>query len=117
MWRRVAEACLGLCLTASPSLLGYGGPARVNALVAGPLAVSAAIVALSEVTRPVRWCNVAIGCWLVVSPLVIAHTAAAAITHVLTGVLLAAAASRPGRVSGRYGGGWSVLWSNPDSAV
>lgn len=111
MWAHVLSILLGVWLTAAPSVLGYGGGARINALVVGPLAASAAAVALSEVTRPVRWVNLLLGGWLVVAPVVIEHSSGVAAHGVLVGGLLAAGALVRGRVRARYGGGWSAVWS------
>lgn len=110
MWPQTLSALLGIWLTAAPGVLGYGGPARAGDLVAGPLAASLAVVASSEVTRPVRWAILPLGLWLVVSPWVLDHPADAAVNTIAIGVLLAALACVRGQVSARYAAGWSGLW-------
>jgi hypothetical protein len=52
MWAQCLNAMLGIWLMAAPTILGYGGPARTNHQIVGPLAVSCAVIALWEVTRP-----------------------------------------------------------------
>jgi hypothetical protein len=107
---------LGLWLMASPSVLMYGGAARVSAIVAGALAASMSWVALSEVTRAVRRFNVGLGLWLVLAALLLPQPWRAALNSGMVGVLLGAVAMLPSRIEGRYGGGWSVLLSSPAQA-
>lgn len=103
-------ACaVGLWLMAAPDLLGYGGPARVNDLVVGPIAASFACVALWEVARSLRWVNVLLGAWLALSPLILGVGARAAGNEILSGLLLAAASLVGGRARRSYAGGWSAL--------
>lgn len=109
MWAQGIACAVGLWLMASPEALGYGGAARINDLVVGPIAASVACVALWQVTRAVRWTNLPLGAWLVVSPLMLAHSPSAAANSVLSGVALAGLACVRGRLTHRTGGGWSTL--------
>jgi hypothetical protein len=112
MWARILSAGLGIWLMAAPAILGYGGAARANHLIAGPLAASVAIIAIWEVTRALRWANLPLGLWLIVAPLFFSMAAPAAINSLVAGALLAALALFGGRVSQRFGGGWrSVIQS------
>jgi len=45
---------LGIWLMAAPDILAYGDPARTQDHIFGPLIVTIAMIAVSEVTRPVR---------------------------------------------------------------
>ena len=114
MVSQIITALLGVWLMVAPSVLDFTGPARLSALIAGPLAASIGVIAIFEVTRPVRWLNVIIGVWLLIAPLIISHPAAAVINSVMTGLSLGTAALRKGSIRGQYGGGWSALWSSPD---
>jgi hypothetical protein len=101
---------LGLWLTLSPAVLGSIGAARTVAFITGPLAVSAGVIALSEVTRPVRWLNLAIGVGLVLSARVVSQRPLVDVNDLISGLLLAGLATQSGPIRRRYGGGWSALW-------
>jgi hypothetical protein len=110
MWAQLLGTCLGIWLMAAPAVLGYGGAARANDRVVGPLAATVAAVAISEVTRPVRWANLLTGAWLFAAPWVLGSPWAAAWNSLFVGAALAALALAGGTVKGRYGGGWSAVW-------
>ena len=110
MWARVLGALAGLWLMAAPSVLGYGGAARVSDLIVGPLGVSAAIIAMSEVTRAVRWATLPLGAWAVMAPWLLGAPAGARLSDLVAGALLVVVAFVPGRLRARFGGGWAVLW-------
>jgi hypothetical protein len=95
---------------AAPSVLGYGGAARVSDLIAGPLAVSAAVIAMSQVTRPIRWAALPLGAWVVIAPWLLDAPAKARVSGLLAGVLLIGVALVRGQVHERFGGGWAALW-------
>ena len=111
MWLRVIAAMAGLWLMAAPWVLGYSGVWRTNDSIAGTLAVSAAIIAMSEVTRAARWINVAIGAWLLLAPLILGFGTAPLWHRMLAGLLLLSTALVRGRTHARVGGGWPALWS------
>ena len=111
MWAQYLNAMLGIWLMAAPTILGYGGPARTNHQIVGPLAVSCAVIALWEVTRPVRWGNFALGLWLLVAPWMFAATWVVILNSSITGLLLIAFSCVRGKIDPqRFGGGWSALW-------
>jgi hypothetical protein len=68
MWPRVVSALLGVWLMAAPALLGYSGTASTSDRVVGPLVAAIAIIAIWEITRPLRWLGVPFGLWLLVAP-------------------------------------------------
>lgn len=111
MWAQLINTILGIWLMAAPAILDYGGHARTNHHIVGPLAVSCGVIALWEVTRPLRWGNLALGLWLLVSAWVVASPWVVVLSSSLVGVLLSAFGFVGGGVDWRrYGGGWSVLW-------
>lgn len=110
-WSRLLNAALGVWLMAAPAVLGYGAPASTNDRLIGPLAASLAIIALWEATRPVRQANTLLGAWLVIAPLILGYATAPAVNSVLVGLAMVGLSRVRGEVTGRYGGGWSVLWS------
>jgi uncharacterized membrane protein len=59
MREQAAIACLGIWLTAAPPVLGLAGPARSLEQVAGPIITTLAVVAVSDVARPLRWVTLA----------------------------------------------------------
>lgn len=115
MWARVIEAALGIWLMAAPAILGYGGPAATHDRIVGPVIASIAIIAMAEVTRPLRWCTFAIGAWLLAAPWLLDFAPAARV-NIIVGVLLLALGLVRGSVDARMGGGWSALWS-PEKAA
>ena len=111
MWAQIINVILGVWLMAAPAVLGYTGPARTHDRIIGPLAVSCAVIALWEVTRPMRWGNVALGAWLLVAPWVLAYGWTPTVNSSAVGLLLMAFALVRGEVQPqRFGGGWSALW-------
>lgn len=114
MWFQMAAALVGLWLMASPSVLEYGEPARTNNLIAGPIAVSLAVIAIWEIGRELRWINVAIGVWLLIAPWILGYTTDAVINSLISGALLIGFSLVRGRVTGQYGGGWKSLLNGDD---
>jgi hypothetical protein len=115
MWARVCGALAGVWLMVAPSVLGYGGAARVSDLVAGPIAVSASVIAMSQVTRPVRWATLPVGAWVIVAAWLLDAPAEARVGGMLAGVMLIGVALVRGRVRERFGGGWTALWRRGDA--
>ena len=109
-WARLASVLLGGWLMVAPALLDYGGVARANDRIVGPLAVAISVIAIAEVTRPVRWVGLALGGWLLAAPWLLGYGGVALLNSTIVGLLLAALAFIRGAVAQRFGGGWSVLW-------
>jgi hypothetical protein len=109
MWARVASLAVGIWLMAAPALLGYDDPARAVDRVIGPIAASAAVVALSEAARALRWLEVAVGLMLVVAPAALDYPAIPSVNSVLAGVVLVTCGVVRGRMTTRIGGGWSAI--------
>jgi hypothetical protein len=96
---------------AAPTILGYVGQARTNHRIVGPLAVSCAVIALWEVTRPMRWGNLVLGLWLLIAPWVFTYTGEALLNSTLVGLLLTVFSLIHGQSEPQHvGGGWSALW-------
>ena len=109
MWAQLALIAVGVWLEAAPAVLGYGGPAATSDRVAGPVMIAIALVALSRVTRAVRWLNLATGAWLVVAPWLLGFPAGALASSAVAGVLALVLAPRGRSDPGRFGGGWRAL--------
>lgn len=115
MWARLINITLGIWLMAAPAVLGYGGVASINDRIIGPTVAAFAVIAISEVTRPLRWMNVPLGAWLAVAPMALGYPALdALINSIVVGVLIAATAMIRGDVTAQFGGGWSALWRSDD---
>jgi hypothetical protein len=109
VWARLASVAIGIWLMAAPTLLGYADPGRTVDRILGPLAASAAVVAMFEVVRGVRWIESAVGVALLVSWWALDYPVLAALQSVATGGLLVVLGTRGGRITGRFGGGWTAL--------
>ena len=113
MWAQIGAMATGLWLMAAPSVFGYGGIAAVNDRVVGPLAVTFAMIALSQSTRSVRWANLPLGAWLCMAPWLLEFPAAAAANALGCGLLLSALSVFRGRVTYAFAGGWRSLVKTP----
>lgn len=103
------NAGTGLWLMAAPAVLDYGGAARTNDRMVGPVAAAAAVIAVWEATRGVRWLNVAAGVWLILAPWLLDYGLLPLLHSTAAGFVLMTFAVIPGRVEARLGGGWASL--------
>jgi hypothetical protein len=111
MFNHLLVAGLGLWIMASPDVMGYEGPERLNNHIVGPLVVSMGIIALAETTRAARWVNVALGCWLVLAPVLLLYEPLhVGVRSAVLGMAIAGLSWLPGERRSSQGGGWSVLW-------
>ncbi len=109
MWARVVGVMLGVWLMAAPAVLDYAGPARINDRIIGPLVVAFAFVAIWEVTRSLRWINLALSAWLVFAPWALFYDLIPTLNSTVVGLLLGPLSAVRGKVEQRFGGGWSSL--------
>lgn len=106
---KLGGIALGLWLLASPAVLGYTGAPLVVDRVVGPLAIAASVVAMAEVTRPVRYALVPLGLLLMLAPWPLFYTSVPALDSVVVGLCLIALGFIGGRLHHCYGGGWRAL--------
>lgn len=111
MVRQLIVAFFGLWLVSAPDALAYGGSARMNDYIVGPLVVSFAVVAMAETTRSLRWVNVALGMWLFLAPLFLRYDLTVALHSVLLGILIAGLSVVRAPIHERLGGGRASLWN------
>lgn len=112
MWARFIEAALGIWLMVAPSLLAYGAPARTNDRIVGPVIASLAIIAIWEVTRPLRWSTAVLGLWLLVAPFLLGYETTPLVNSLATAApLVALGVFVKGKRTQRTGGGWRAIWS------
>src|SRR5688500_17533164 len=107
MWPRFINVLIGMWLTAAPDLLRYGGQARTNDHIVGPLIMTFAMIALSESMRPARWMTMASGIWLIAVPVVFGYSAHQAIHSLSLGITVVLLAAIKGVIKEQFGGGWA----------
>lgn len=105
----IVTLLLGLGLYAAPDLIGYDGAARVNHLIVGPIVASLSLIALADVARGLRWINLLLGAWLVLSAIVFPHEQVALFMGVASGMAIAALAIVRGPLNQVLGGGWAAV--------
>jgi hypothetical protein len=109
----IVSLLLGIGLYAAPDTLGYDGAARVSHLITGAIVASVSLIAIADVARELRWVNLLLGAWLVLSVPLIDHDRLALAVAVSVGVPLTLLAVVRGRLNQRLGGGWrAVVWTN-----
>ena len=110
MWAQIFNIMLGLFLMVAPSLWSFDKATSDHHYIVGPLIITNAIIAVWEFNRGIRWLNVLIGSWLLVSPFVLGTKGIVATIAILAAILLIFFSLFKGRVQHRYGGGWSSLF-------
>lgn len=115
----ILSLLLGIGLYAAPDTLGYDGAVRVSHLITGAIAASVSLIAIADVARELRWINLLLGAWLVLSVPLIEHDRLALAVGVSVGVPLTLLAVVRGRINQQLGGGWrAVVWpTNQDDPV
>ena len=115
MWAQIINIIIGLFLMFAPSIWLFDKPTSDHHYIVGPLIITNAIIALWEFNRAIRWLNVLIGAWLLVSPFILGSKGIVAGIDIASGILLVLFSLFKGAVQKRYGGGWSSLFQkNPD---
>lgn len=111
MWSQLVGAALGCWLMVSPTLLGYGDPARMHDRIVGPIIASMALIVVWEVARPMRWANALLALWLLIAPWLLGYGGGARVNSLLVGMLLLGCSLSGGTYRPqRFGGGWRALW-------
>jgi len=106
-WTLLASVALGLWLMFTRLSLGTQPPMANNDHLIGALIVTIAVISLAEVTRPLRFINVAFGVWLVIAPWVLqGHTMLASWLSVLVGLLVMGLSLPRGARSSEHYGSW-----------
>ncbi|MFG0284299.1 MAG: hypothetical protein ACF8R7_07740 [Phycisphaerales bacterium JB039] len=115
MWAQAVIAIIGVWLMAAPAVIGYGPPAAASDRIAGPIIAALSVVAIAEVTRPLRRASIPVGLWLIIAPLILSYPAGAALNSVLCGSAIVGLAQVRGAIRTSFGGGWSALWRPRDA--
>ena len=103
-WNLAVSIGLGAWLMLTPALLGSSASTAHSDHVVGALIITVAAIALADVGRPVRFVNVLLGVWVVLSPwLLTGATVASAWNDPIVGSLLIVASLRRGPIREQYG--------------
>lgn len=103
-WNLVASVALGLWLMASPGIFDTADGVAHSDQIIGALVITAAIMALSDVGRFVRFVNVLFGAWFIAAPRLLGGgTTAAVWNDVAIGIALILLSLPRGRVREHYG--------------
>lgn len=112
MWAQILNVLNGICLMILPWLFQLEKTASNNLYIVGPLIAMFAIIAISECTRNIRWLNIPLGSWLVISPIFIEYNSTnAVIINILIGILVVALSLVKGKIQNRFAGGWGGLFN------
>jgi hypothetical protein len=95
---------------ASPAVLALTGSAAESNYIAGPLIVTFGVIALWDINRSVRYTNVPIGLWVVVSAFVLPFQSAALWSNIIVGILVTVLSFVPAASKKQFGGGWKSLF-------
>ncbi len=109
MLARYASVVVGLWVMASPGVLGLAGGERTAAHILGPIVVALSVIAVSGVTRAVRWAIIVPGVALAILPWLMRFDPAVALMFAGCGIAVALLAFVRGPLDERYGGGWAAL--------
>ena len=108
-WNLLVTAALGAWLMIAPDVFQTQGQAADSDHILGALVVTVAIVAFAEVTRAVRFINIALALAIMVLPWVFSGaTLASGLNNLIIGLLIIALSIPPGRIKNTYGG-WNAL--------
>lgn len=108
---------VGIWMMLAPAVLGYSGAAATSDRIVGPTAVAAAWIAATPVTRSMRWVNVPLGAWTLISPLLLNHPTDAVVHAVVSGIALIVTALLIGPMPRpKFAGGWKALVREPEGS-
>lgn len=103
-WNLLLSAILGLWLMFAPSALSFAGSLADSDHVIGALIITFSVIAMAEVTRYVRFINIAFGAWLIAAPFVMeGGNTTAQWNDIIMGILVLVLSIRKGAIKERYG--------------
>lgn len=116
-WTLVLSVAIGVALMLTRVLLDASGTAANNDHIVGALVITFSIMALAEVARPLRFVNVALGLWLVLTPwLLTGYSGVSSVASVSAGGLLILLALPRGPIRSRYGAWDRYIGTAPKTA-
>ena len=103
-WSLLLSVALGGWLLFAPTLFGTQDRAADSDHLVGALIVTCTVIAMAEVTRPVRFVNIVLGLWLVAAPWMLAGvTVGGQWNGIISGLLVIVLSIPRGHVRERYG--------------
>jgi nucleoside-diphosphate-sugar epimerase/uncharacterized membrane protein len=103
-WNLLVSAGVGAWLMLTPSVLGSVGSAAHSDHLVGALIVAAAVIALAEVGRSMRFINIVFGAWVIAAPWILTGaTSASRWSDAIAGALVILLSLKRGPVRERYG--------------
>jgi hypothetical protein len=111
MIAQIIVALIGIWLMASPAFLNISGTAEDMNHIFGPVIASFAVIAWWEVTRNLRYANILIAVWLLISPWLLGYdNNSAIINNVIVGLGVGSLSFVKGKIENHFGGGWISLF-------
>jgi len=106
-WTLVASALLGVWLMLTRLMFGTEPPMADSDHLVGALIVTAAVISMAEVARPLRFLNIVFGLWLIAAPWIMdGASMLASWAGVLIGLVLIALSLPRGARSKEHYGSW-----------
>lgn len=106
-WTLAASAGLGVWLMLSRLILGTDAPLADTDHLIGALVITVSFIAMAEVARPLRFLNIALGAWLILSPWITAGgSLPGTISNEIVGLAVLALSLPRGRRSQEHYGSW-----------
>ncbi|MCC9167568.1 SPW repeat domain-containing protein [Pontibacter harenae] len=103
-WNLIIIMLVGMWVMAAPGVLGYSGTIANSNHLAGAIVVTFAIIAMSEVARPLRYLHILLGLWLVAAPFILGANQDMAMWNSLAaGIIIIPLAFRKGKVEDKRG--------------
>jgi len=114
MWATAINAMIGIWLMASPAIVEtFSHDAANNNRIFGPLVVAFGVMALWEVLRSVRYVNVGVGIWILISTVLLGYSNLALVTNLLAAIAIIGLSFIRGKHDPmEFGGGWVALWND-----
>ncbi|WP_179222998.1 SPW repeat domain-containing protein [Pontibacter ummariensis] len=103
-WNLFLLMAVGIWVMSAPGVLGYTGTIADSNHIVGAIAVMFAIIAMSEVGRPLRYLHILFGLWLIAAPWILGTDNNAAMwSNVISGLVLIPLAIPRGKVEDSRG--------------
>lgn len=115
IWPMISALC-GIWLMIAPHYIEMDKLCSNHDRIIGPLIASFAIMAMTQATRPLRFVVLVLASWLLIAPFVLGYWDSeqpARNNDMIVGVISISASLVRGKINEQFGGGWRVLWKNP----
>jgi short-subunit dehydrogenase len=113
MWAAIISVFVGVWMMVAPGVLNFDRDQALNHFIAGPLVITAAVIAAWEVNRSFRYFNLLAGMWMTASAFLLLPVNYGAMwSSAVSGGLLIVLSLIKGKISGHYGGGWKNLFKS-----